>query len=121
MEYTFKTKQMIQVAEQVGKIYDLEKAYYEGNLEKLAKLISIFGAVDLEKAYEYIDEQLENNRKVSDIYKEVLDGVNKKGFFSRKIQLNLEAPPINLEELMETIYAKQLQKETDNILTMQNM
>lgn len=121
MEYTFKTKQMIKVAEKVGKIYDLEKAYYDSDLETLAKLITIFGEVELDKAYEYIDEQLENGKKVSDVYKEILDGVNKKGFFSRKIQLNLDAPPVNMEELIEKIYAKQIQKETENIKTTQNM
>jgi hypothetical protein len=117
MEYTFKTKQMIKVGEQVGKIYELEKAYYDGDLEILAKLISIFGDVEIDKAFEYIDEQLEANKKVTDLYKEVLDGVNKKGFFNRKIAYNLEAPPINTEQLIKEMYKAEIDK---NIKTMQN-
>ena len=121
MEYTFKTKQMIEVSEKVGNFYDIEKAIYESDLKVLTKLIAIFGNVSEEQAQEEIDKMIDEGKKIPDIYKDIIDGVNKKGFFKQKIQTNLEAPPINTEKLIEAMYEAQLNKQIESVKVMENM
>ena len=121
MEYTFKTKQMIKIAEQVGNFYDLEKAVYENDMSKLATLISILGDVGEEQALDEIDKQVDEGKKIADIYKEIFDGINKKGFFKAKLQVNLEAPPIDTEKMIQLMYETQMQKELANLKTTPNM
>lgn len=121
MEYTFKTKQMEKVAEQVGRMYDIEMACYESNISVLVKLITIFGNVSEEEAYNYIDEQIEGKKKISDIYKEIIEGINKRGFFNQKIQISLETPPIDMEKMIKEMYTAKIQMEKDNMMTSNNM
>ena len=113
MEYTFKTKQMIKVSEEVGNFYDLEKAIYENNLNILAKLISIFGSVSEEKAFAYIDEQIENGKKIKELYTEIFNGINDKGFFDQPLETELETLPINMNKLTEELYEKYINKEIE--------
>ena len=125
MEYTFKTKQMVKVADRIGKKYDLEKAVYDNDISKLAILISIFGDIDEEQAYEEIDKALENKKTINDLYKEIIKGINEKGFFKEKIQANMDVPPVDLESMMNKMYQdemnKGINKELDKMKILDNM
>ena len=120
MEYTFKTKQMMKVSEEIGTFYDLEKAVYDNNISVLVKLISIFGSCEEEQALEEVDRLVDDGKKIADIYKDIFDGINKKGFFKQKLQHNLEAPPVDTERLIQQIYQAQMEKEIENVKTLQN-
>ena len=112
---------MIEVSEKVGGFFEIEKAIYENDLKVLTKLMSIFGNVSEEQAQDEIDTMLDHGKKINDIYKEIIDGVNKKGFFKQKIQCNLEAPPINTEKLIEAMYEAQLNKQVESIEAIKSM
>ena len=56
MEYTFKTKQMIEIKNKIGGFFELEQACYDDNIEVLAKLMVILGNISEDKAYNTIDE-----------------------------------------------------------------
>ena len=75
MEYTFKTKQMVKASEKIGTYYDLQASAYNADIGKLAKLISIFGDVAEDKAFDYIDEQLDNGNTVKGLYEEIFKGI----------------------------------------------
>lgn len=117
MEYTFKTRQMVEVSEKIGKKHDIEMAIYDNDIEKLAILISIFGNVKEDEAYDYIDEQLENKKTINDLYKEIIKGINEKGFFKEKLQANMELPPIDMEKIIKSA----MDEELDKMKTLKNM
>lgn len=113
MEYTFKTKQMIKAEEKVGNFYDMQEAVFNADIGKLAKLIAVFGDVAEEKAYDFIDEQLENGRKIKDIYEEIFNGINEKGFFNQRLEADLQTLPVNLNKLTTEMYEKYMNKEIE--------
>lgn len=113
MEYTFKTKQMVKAGEKVGGFYEMQEAVFNADIGKLATLISIFGDVNEEKAYNYIDEQLDNGRKIKDLYEEIFNGINEKGFFNQVLEVNLETLPINMNKLTQEMYEKYMNKEIE--------
>ena len=114
MEYTFKTKQMIKVSEEVGGYYELEKAVYESNLSVLAKLISIFAEVPKEKALDYIDEQIDSGKTINALYEEIYNGINVKGFFNQKLEVDIQTLPVDMDKLIKEMYEKYMNKEIEN-------
>ena len=120
MEYTFKTRQMVKVAEKIGKKYDLEMAMYDNDIEKLAELIAIFGDVDKEQAYEEIDRRLDEKKTINDLYKEIVKGINEKGFFKEKLQDKFEAPPVDTESLIKNMYQVAMTNEVDKMKILEN-
>lgn len=112
MEYTFKTRQMVKVAEKVGNYYDLEKAVFDSDVSTLAKLISIFGDIKETDAYDFIDEQLEN-RTINDLYEEIFKGINEKGFFNQKLEANSQTLPVDMNKLTQEMYEKYMNKEIE--------
>lgn len=115
MEYTFKTRQMVKVAEQVGNFYDLEKAVFENDISVLAKLISIFGDIKENEAFDYIDAELEK-RTIKDLYDEIYKGINEKGFFKEKLAVEMDTLPIDLNKLTQEMYEKYMNKEIEKQL-----
>ena len=113
MEYTFKTKQMMKVSEKIGNFYELEKAVFENDIGKLAKLISIFGDVAEDKALDYIDEQLDSGRKIADLYDEIFKVINEKGFFNQVLEVNLQTLPVDMNKLTQEMYEKYMNKEIE--------
>lgn len=112
MEYTFKTRQMVKVAEQVGNFYELERAVFDSDISVLAKLISIFGDVKETNAYDFIDEQLEN-RTIKDLYEEIFKGINEKGFFNQKLEANIDTLPVDMNKVVQEMYEKYMNKEIE--------
>ena len=113
MEYTFKTKQMVKVSEKIGTYYDLQASAYNADIGKLAKLISIFGDIAEEKAYDYIDEQLENGNTVKGLYEEIFNGINEKGFFNQRLEAEIQTLPVDTNKLVTEMYEKYMNKEIE--------
>lgn len=116
MEYTFKTRQMAKVSEKIGTYYDLQTAVFNADLSVLAKLIAIFGDIAEEKAYDFIDEQLDNGKKIKDLYEEIFKGINEKGFFNQKLEVNIETLPVDMNKLTTEMYEKYMNKEIEKQL-----
>ena len=110
MEFTFKTTQMIKVSERVGTFYDLEKGAYDGNLKVLADLVSIFGNVSFDDACAEIDKQLDEGKKVVDLYTHIFEEINKKGFFKENLQASLTELPVDLSKLTANVIEEMYQK-----------
>ena len=104
---------MIKVAEKVGNYYELERAVFDDDIEKLGKLISIFGDCKEDEAYDYIDEQLENGKKISELYEEIFKGINDKGFFKEKLVADVKTLPVDMNKLTQEMYEKYMNKEID--------
>ena len=113
MEYTFKTKQMVRAEEKVGNYYQLQEAVFNADIGKLAKLIAVFGDVAEEKAYDYIDEELEQGKTIKDLYEEIFKGINEKGFFNQKLDVNIDTLPIDMNKLTTEMYEKYMNKEIE--------
>lgn len=113
MEYTFKTKQMIEVSEKIGNYFDLEKAVYESDIKKLAKLISIFGNVSENEALDYIDKEIEEKNTIDGLYEEIFKGINEKGFFKEKLEVDIKALPVDLNKVTTEMYEKYMNKEIE--------
>lgn len=113
MEYTFKTKQMIKAEEAVGNFYDIQEAVFNSDIKKLALLIKVFGDTAEDKAYEYIDEQLEAGRTIKDLYDEIFKGINEKGFFNQKLEADIQTLPVNVNKLTKEMYEKYMNKEIE--------
>lgn len=113
MEYTFKTKQMIKAEEKVGNYYAIQEAVFNADIGKLAKLISIFGDVAEDKAYDYIDEQLDQKRTIKDLYDEIFTGINEKGFFNQKLEADIQTLPVDMNKLATEMYEKYMNKEIE--------
>ena len=105
---------MIKVSEEVGGYYELEKAVYESNLSVLAKLISIFAEVPKEKALDYIDEQIDSGKTINALYEEIYKGINVKGFFNQKLEVDIQTLPVDMDKLIKEIYEKYMNKEIEN-------
>lgn len=113
MEYTFKTKQMVRAEEKVGNYYQLQEAVFNADIGKLAKLIAVFGDVAEDKAYDYIDEELEQGKTIKDLYDEIFKGINEKGFFNQKLDVNIDTLPIDMNKLTTEMYEKYMNKEIE--------
>ena len=114
MEFTYKTKQMIKVNEVVGGYYELEKAVYDGDISVLAKLISIFTDVPEDKAFDYIDEQIDSGKTINSLYEEIYNGINEKGFFNQKLEVDIQTLPVDINKLTKEMYEKYMNKEIEN-------
>lgn len=104
---------MVKVAEKVGNYYELEKAVFDDDIEKLAKLISIFGDVKEDEAFDYIDEQLEKGKKISELYDEIFKGINEKGFFKENLVADIKTLPIDINKMTQEMYEKYMNKEIE--------
>ena len=113
MEYTFKTKQMVRAEEKVGNYYQLQEAVFNADIGKLAKLIAVFGDVAEDKAYDYIDEELEQCKTINILYEEIFKGINEKGFFNQKLDVNIDTLPIDMNKLTTEMYEKYMNKEIE--------
>lgn len=113
MEYTFKTKQMVRAEEKVGNYYQLQEAVFNADIGKLAKLIAVFGDVAEDKAYDYIDEELEQGKTIKSLYEEIFKGINEKGFFNQKLDVNIDTLPIDMNKLTTEMYEKYMNKEIE--------
>ena len=117
MEYTFKTKQMIKAGEKVGGYYEMQEAVYNSDIKKLALLISVFGDVAEDKAYDYIDEQLEAGKTIKNLYEDIFNGINEKGFFNQRLEADIQTLPVNINKLTTEMYEKYMNKEVEKQLS----
>lgn len=102
-ELTFKTRQMIRCGDEIGGQYELELGAYKGDMKILAKIISIFSdALSYDEAIDTIDELLEEGKSVKEIYAELFEEMNKKAFFSKKLEIS-ELPPINFQAMFDKV------------------
>ena len=113
MEYTFKTKQMIKASEIVGDFYEIQEAQFNSDIKALAELISIFGDIKKEEAFDYIDEQIDKKRTIKDLYDEIFKGINEKGFFNQQLRTDLETLPVNMNKLTNEMFKKYMDKEVE--------
>ena len=113
MEYTYKTKQLAEIGRKIGGYYELEKACYDDDIETLALLMTILAGIDEDKAFETIDKELENGKKIADLYEEIFKGINEKGFFKQALEVDMKAPPMNTNKMMNEIYNKYLEQELE--------
>lgn len=99
-ELTFKARQMIKLGEEVGGQYELELGAYKGDIKILAKVLSILtDAFSYDEALDVIDELIENGEKIKDVYSGIFEEMNKKAFFTKKLEV-ADFPPINYEEYL---------------------
>ena len=105
---------MIKAEEAVGNFYDIQEAVFNSDIKKLALLIKVFGDTAEDKAYEYIDEQLEAGRTIKDLYDEIFKGINEKGFFNQKLEADIQTLPVNVNKLTKEMYEKYMNKEIRN-------
>ena len=125
MEYTFKTKQMVEIKNKIGGFFELEQACYDDNIEVLAELMQILGNISEEKAFDTIDKELEKGKKINDLYAEIYQGINEKSFFKQVLEVDMKAPPMDTNKMMNEVYNKFLAKELEkaqakNLGTLQN-
>lgn len=115
MEFTFKTRQLIKVGEEVGGWFELQNGAYEKDLGILAKLISIFGDVDKDKAIDEIDNRLEKGDTVAKMYEEIFKGLNEKGFFTDKLEAQPMVAPVNMNKITKEIYERVTAKKIEEL------
>ena len=109
-ELTFKARQMIRLGDEIGGQYELEMGAYKGDMKTLAKIISILSdALTYEEALDSIDEAIEEGMTVRDLYSSVFEEMNKKAFFTKKLETS-EIPPINYQMYMEKM-TSEIEKE----------
>ena len=105
-ELTFKARQMIRCGDEIGGQYELEMGAYKGDMKVLAKIISIFSdALTYDESLDFIDESMENGSSTREIYTEIFEEMNKKAFFTKKLEIG-EIPPINYQSFVEKITAE---------------
>lgn len=104
-ELTFKARQMIRCGDEIGSQYELEMGAYKGDMKVLGKIISIFSdALTYDDALDAIDELLENGGSIKSIYADIFKEMNKKAFFTKKLEIS-EMPPINFQSFVEKVTA----------------
>lgn len=124
MELKFKASKMEQLGDKLkgDTAFKLQTAAYDCDLKTLALLIKIFSenVENDKKAYDIIDELLDSGKTIQDIYSEIFEGINEKGFFIQKLEVS-EMPPINLKsltaEMADKISKEMMKKEIGQTLS----
>lgn len=102
MELKFKSLKMEQLGDKLkgDTAFKLQTAAYECDLKTLALLIKTFSddVNNDQKAFDIIDELIDGGKTIQDIYTEIFEGINEKGFFIQRLEVS-EMPPINLKSL----------------------
>lgn len=113
---TFKTRQMIQVGDKIGGKYDIEFGAYKNDLKVLATLISVFADTNYEHALDIIDEALEEGKTVKGMYEEIFNEMNKKAFFTEKLEV-LDTPPVDMEKMTQDMMKQAQEQMSKEVVT----
>ena len=116
MEFTYKTKQLVKISKEVGNFYDIEKSAYNDDIEALNKMYQILADIDEETAYNEIDRRLEEGAKISNLYDEIFDGINSKGFFKEKLKTDMKSLPLDVTRVTQELYEKYLNQEMEQAI-----
>jgi hypothetical protein len=133
-----KTKKIVDIANSL-KNKNFEDAFFKAmntkDLDALSKIIYSLAENDegkhafnnSEEIYDFIDEyKKENNKTYDDIYKEIVDMINKEGFFNRKMtdkelkaMISNPLSQINLNDLTQKAVEKAIASVAETQITAQ--
>lgn len=83
----------------------LQMAAYDGSHKVVRQILTMFSDEfkNDDAAYDFIDELIENGKKIVDIYTEIFEGLNERGVFTEPLTVSLEAPPMSGKKMMKEL------------------